>query len=518
MEIVTLKNGLKIIFDENMNMRSASVNIYIGCGSRYEPEKYSGVSHFIEHMLFKGTLHRTCADIAEQMDEIGGRLNAFTTKEYTCVYTQALSYHIETALEVVLDMLLYSSFEEADINTEKGVICEEIGMYEDSPEDVCFDLMCSCIWPGTALGRPIIGSRDTVNHLARNEIISFMRDYYTPDNTVVSVSGKFDRQRIYDIIQKFLGDALHSRHRDEHSVRPLLSESGADLGSKNIGNFAGSHNAGVLKLKELISKRPNKAFEPSAMADLKGKELLNSAEQPIAAAPSCSFTLGGDKNVLSHLPAAYATASFDDICPIFHSGISLYNHDFEQTNLIIAFPGLTVNDEAKYAAALMSSIAGASSSSRLNRRIREELGMAYSIYSFHTSHIGAGVFGVSAGVSDSNQGSVIKETLKILLSLKTGITESELNRAKQQLKASIAMSLESTSSRSSSFGQNLLIDGYVDSEDDVMSKIDAVTLEEVKLITNRIIDIKKVHIAVAGHTETKEFYNEIINDAYKYNY
>ena len=143
------------------------------------------------------------------MDEIGGRLNAFTTKEYTCVYTQALSCHIETALEIVLDMLLYSSFKEADINTEKGVICEEIGMYEDSPEDVCFDLMCSGIWPKSSLGRPIIGNRVSVNSLSRDDITNFMKKYYTPDNMTIAVSGRFDKDRVYKIIEKALGTLRH---------------------------------------------------------------------------------------------------------------------------------------------------------------------------------------------------------------------------------------------------------------------------------------------------------------------
>ena len=504
MEIISLKNGLKIVFDENEHMRSAAVNIYIGCGSRYEPEKYAGVSHFIEHMLFKGTTHRSCTDIAEQMDEIGGRLNAFTTKEYTCVYTQALSCHIETALEIVLDMLLYSSFKEADINTEKGVICEEIGMYEDSPEDVCFDLMCSGIWPKSSLGRPIIGNRVSVNSLSRDDITNFMKKYYTPDNMTIAVSGRFDKDRVYKIIEKALGTLRHEDNEfkeNDISQHKLSSFSVPKLGS--IGNT------------NIMGQIAENTVQPSLCLD--GLDIMPYKSGDISV-QNCTLA-DLCKNAAQHLLSDYAiTAKSSDVFPKFHSSISLYNHDFEQTNLIIAFPGLQVNDEARYAAALMSSIAGASSSSRLNRRIREELGMAYSIYSFHTSHIGAGVFGVSAGVSHDNQGRVIDESLKILLTLKSSITEAELTRSKQQLKSSIAMSLESTSARSSSFGPSLLIDGCGEDEDIVMSKIDAVTLQQIKLIADRIIDINKIHIAVAGQAESEGFYKKIIEKAYKYNY
>lgn len=508
MEAVTLKNGLRIIFDENGHMRSASVNIYIGCGSRYEPVGCEGVSHFIEHMLFKGTQKRSCADIAEQMDEIGGRLNAFTTKEYTCIYTHTLSYHVETALDIMLDMLLFSAFNENDIRTEKGVICEEISMYEDSPEDVCFDLMCAGIWQKSPLGRPIIGSRTSVNRLSRSDITSFMRRYYTPDNMVVSVSGRFDRESVYSLIEKAFA------RFDAAEQKPLsCSEEGAP-GNKAMSLSGVSTDCGSLlhtqsPITSAASQQHGDISHPGNMTDSLHTASCGGGILSEGSPQSARSDIAAD--ALPHFPAPYlGFVSESDLLPEFHYGISLLGRDFEQTNIILAFPGLPVGDDERYTAALMSSIAGASSSSRLNRRIREELGMAYSIYSFHTSHIGAGVFGVSAGVSDANQGSVINETLKLLLSLKSDITQKELHRAKQHLKSSIAMSMESTASRSSSFGHSLLIDGRIEDEDDAMAKIDAVTLDDVKGMAGRIIDLSNVHIAVAGHAESEDFYKSIL--------
>ncbi len=416
MDIITLKNGLRIVFDELDHVRSAAINIYIKCGSGYETADMSGVSHFIEHMLFKGTSHRSSADIAEQMDEIGGRLNAYTSKEYTCVYTQSLSEHTDTAFEIVSDMLLGSVYSDKDIETEKGVICEEIGMYDDSPEDVCSDMLYAGVWPNSALGRTILGARETVNSLSRDKILSYINLHYAPNRMVISVSGKFDRQRMTEDIDKYFGH-----------LKPV----------------------------------------PDTFVDAPGG---------------------------------------------FAGGITLAHRDFEQTNIIIAFEGISALDDMRYPVALMSSVAGGSSSSRLNRRIREELGMAYSIYTFATAHSCAGIFGISAGVSHDNQEKVIDETLSVLKGLKNGISKAELKRIKEQFKSSIVMSMESPGARASNFGHNLMVYDKILDEDMVLNKIDAVTLEEINHAANRLINLNNIHISAAGRTLTEDVYRRIISN------
>ena len=201
--LYTLKNGLRVVLDKNDWVNSISVGVMIQNGSRNESLELNGISHFIEHMMFKGTNKRSAKLIAETIENVGGQLNAYTSKEATCYYIKALSTHLELSLEVLSDMLLNSTFDEKEIEKEKKVVIEEINMNEDNPEDVLYDLHSKAMFSDNSLGYPILGTIDKINKLTRDDIVSFVNEKYTPYNSVISVCGKFDEKELINLIQKY---------------------------------------------------------------------------------------------------------------------------------------------------------------------------------------------------------------------------------------------------------------------------------------------------------------------------
>ena len=198
-----LKNGVRIVTEKLPNVRSISIGIWVGTGSRNEVPHNNGVSHLIEHMLFKGTSNRSAKQIAETMDNIGGQINAFTGKESTCFYTKTLDDHYKIAIDLLSDMFFNSIFSEQNISLEKGVVLEEIGMYQDSLEELVYDVLASSVWKGNSLGYPILGTPKTLDKLDRKSIIDYYKKRYSPENIVVSVAGSFEQEEIVDYIKKY---------------------------------------------------------------------------------------------------------------------------------------------------------------------------------------------------------------------------------------------------------------------------------------------------------------------------
>ncbi|WP_125153723.1 M16 family metallopeptidase [Clostridium rectalis] len=203
--IIRLNNGLRVVLEEIDYVNSVSVGLWVKNGSRNEDEYNNGISHFIEHMLFKGTYNRSSKDIAESVEDLGGQLNAFTGKEATCYYIKILDNHLELALDVISDMLFQSKFSQEDIEKEKGVVIEEINMTEDSPEDVLMDLHSEAIWGKNSIALPILGTIDTINSFYRNKIIDYVSSHYIPENCVLSIAGKFNINSIHKLIEKYFG-------------------------------------------------------------------------------------------------------------------------------------------------------------------------------------------------------------------------------------------------------------------------------------------------------------------------
>ena len=203
--IKKLDNGVKVVLEEIDYVRSISFGIWVRNGSRNEKPEYNGMSHFIEHMLFKGTENRTAKQIAEEMDAVGGQINAYTTKEYTCYHTRVLDKHFDRALDVISDMFLHSRFEQKDIERERNVIIEEINMYEDAPEELVHDSLQEAIWKDSSLGQPILGTVESISKFHTENMKDFFEKRYHTENTIISVAGHFDTEEMFLKLNKTLG-------------------------------------------------------------------------------------------------------------------------------------------------------------------------------------------------------------------------------------------------------------------------------------------------------------------------
>jgi len=229
-----LSNGITIVTERIPQFRSISAGLWFKSGSMYENDDLGGISHFIEHMLFKGTSNRSAKQIADVMDGIGGQLNAFTAKEYTCYYFKVLDEHLETGLDLLSDMLLNSSFEPLEIEKEKGVILEEILMYEDSPEDVAYDLLSNAMFRDHPLSKPILGEQHTLQSFNRDKILSFFHKYYSPESVVISLAGNFDKEQLEDLLQKYFANWKSINANNGNSIPKISFESNVLFRQKDI--------------------------------------------------------------------------------------------------------------------------------------------------------------------------------------------------------------------------------------------------------------------------------------------
>ena len=399
-----LGNGLRIVAEEIKYVNSISIGIWVKTGSRYENALSNGVSHFIEHMLFKGTKNRTAKDIANSIDKIGGQLNAFTSKECTCFYAKVLDSHFDIALDILCDMFLNSSFSEKEIEKEKGVVLEEISMYEDSPEDLVHDIFTQTVWAGNPLGMSILGTEDSLIGLTRKDIINYLKKNYTPENVVISLVGNFDK----------------------------------DFALKRISNAFNDYNS-ANTIRE------------------------NGSE------------------------------------PVFISKNAYKYKDTEQTHICLGFKGLELGSEYTYPLLVMNNIFGGSMSSRLFQKIREEKGLAYSVFSYPSSYIGCGLFSIYAGMNPSQVETVLSIVDNEINELRNNsITSQELYDSKEQLKGNYILGLESTSGRMISIGKSELLLNRIYSPKEIISLIDSVTIDDVRYVINNIFDDKNKGSAVIG--------------------
>lgn len=398
-----LPNGVRIVTEEITSVRSVSMGIWVGAGSRDENSENSGIAHFIEHMMFKGTSKRTAKEIAETLDDVGGQLNAFTSKEYTCYYAKVLDEHIDIAIDLLSDMFFDSSFKEEEIEKEKNVIIEEIKMYEDAPDELVHDIFTTAIWKDHPLGRPIIGTEEIIQKTGRKELLAFRDTHYTADSVVVAVAGNIKHD---EIIKK---------------LTPV---------------FAG-----------MKAREAKRVFTP----------------------------------------------------PVNYNQISVKNKDTEQVHLCVGTPGLSLGHENLYVLHSMNSIFGGGVSSRLFQEIREERGLVYSVYTYHSSYRDAGLFSIYAGLSKNNLETVIslisEETKKLIDS---GITEKELVRAKEQLKGSMFLGLENVSNRMSRLGKSELTMDRIMTVDEIVDKINAVTLEQVLGLVRDMFRPENIAVSAIG--------------------
>lgn len=406
MQLTKLSSGLTIASEHIPHVRTVTIGFWVRCGTFCESENEQGLSHFLEHMFFKGTMNRTARDIVEALDDVGGELNAYTTKEYTCFYAKVIDEHLPIAISVIADMLSKPLFSDADIEREKQIVLEEISLYEDTPDEIIHDLMASTIWPDHPLGRAILGTRDSIGSINRTNLLLFFEKHYVPAGIVIAAAGNVQHDSLLRLL-------------DEHLT----------LGSR----------------------------------------------------PLCE------------VPEAPQ--------PIYLDRFSLFDRATEQLHLSVGFPGLSFRDDNIYSLNVLNNIFGAGMSSRLFQRVREELGLAYSIYSYSAAFASTGYFSIYAGLSAKNAELLVatigEEITRISHEL---VTPEELNRAKQQVKGALIMGLESTANRTSRMGRGLLLLGKATDPEEVIERIESVTAEDVKALAQNIFQPSKVSLCALGPT------------------
>lgn len=375
----------------------------MGVGSRHEDESRSGITHFIEHLLFKGTETRSARDIAESMDAVGGHLNAFTSKECTSFYAKVLDEHLGVALDVLSDMLLHPRFDSGDVDRERGVVLEEIMMYEDTPDELVHDLFAQSLWAGHPLGRAVQGTAASVKNLQRPEIAGYFRERFVPANIVVAAAGNVG----------------HARFVEEVAAR--------------------------------MGMRSSPGLGPVG-------------EEPLAA-PRTVFR----------------------------------EKDIEQVHVCLGAQGLAIDDGRIYDLQVMDNILGGGTSSRLFQRIREEQGLAYSVYAYHGTFRDGGLVGIYLAASPGAVNQALElahDEVRRLIG--EGISPQELARCKEQLKAGLLLSLESTSSRMHHLGKSELFLGRVETPEDIIRRVEAVSAGDVQSLAAHLWESGRLAVAVVG--------------------
>jgi len=407
--ITTLDNGLHIISDEMPNVETASAGVWIDAGARFEAQKVNGVSHMLEHMTFKGTRKRSAQAIAEEIEDVGGHINAYTSRENTAYYAKVLKEDLGLAVDMVADLVQNAVLDNEELERERGVILQEINQAQDTPDDVVFDMFQEACYPDQPLGRPVLGTLDGVGQMPRSDILDYMTDHYRPSGMVLSAAGNFQHDQLID---------LANQHFPQGSA-------------KSIGDTQG--------------------------------------------------------------PAKYVGGDIRE------------SRDIEQVQLLMGFEGFSYHDDDFYAASVLSMLFGGGMSSRLFQEVREKRGLVYSVYSFITAYADGGVFGIYAGTGEKDVKELIPVVCDEIGKLDQNIGADELKRAKAQLKSSVLMSLESTSSRAEQLARQLMIFGRTIPAEEAVAEIEAVDEGAIKRVAARIFTGTPTIAALGPISQVEDF-------------
>ncbi|WP_214826699.1 M16 family metallopeptidase [Exiguobacterium algae] len=392
MEWMTLNNGVRIVIEPIEGARSTSTGVFVKAGTRTESSEEIGISHLIEHMLFKGTTTRSAKEIASFFDELGGSVNAFTSKDHTCYYVKTLDEHAVVAFDVLADMLFQSVFNEDELEKEKRVVLEEIKMYEDTPEDLVHEILADAVYRDDVLAQPILGTEESVLSLTREQIKRYVEKRYSGNQMVVSIAGHVTDELIEAVKSRFAD--IPSGESSKESTRPVL-----------------------------------------------------------------------------------------------YSDKAVKRKDTEQAHLCWNFEAISAKDERLPHLALMNNAIGATMSSRLFQSIREEQGLAYSIYSYYTTFDDHGTFTIYVGTSPDTLEQVEAIMDRELAKLKgEGLTEEEVDKGKRQLKGSLVLGNESSSARMNRNGRNLLLLDEIEPIERVLDKVERIQTEEVNRLIQEVLN------------------------------
>lgn len=412
----TLPGGLRIVTETLPSVRSATFGIWAHVGSRDETPALNGATHYLEHLLFKGTSRRSALDISSSIDAVGGEMNAFTAKEYTCYYARVLDTDLPLAIDVVCDMLTGSLIREEDVNVERGAILEEIAMTEDDPGDCVHDLFAHTMFGDNPLGRPVLGTVDTVNALTADRVRRFYKKHYDPTHLVVAAAGNIDHDKVVD------------------QVRAAFEE------------------AGAFRTPEAVPLAPRE-----------GRRALRATGR-----------------------------------------VEILDRRTEQAHIVLGMPGLARTDERRWALGVLNTALGGGMSSRLFQEVREKRGLAYSVYSYTSGFADCGLFGVYAGCRPSQVHDVLKICRDELDQVAAdGLPDDEIARAVGQLRGSTVLGLEDTGALMNRIGKSELCWGEQMSVDDMLTRIEAVTPDDVRAVARDILG-QRPSLSVIGPLKDKQ--------------
>lgn len=402
----TLENGIRLVVKRMDGLMSVSMGILVGTGAYVESDAEDGISHFIEHMMFKGTKKRSSFRISDEMDRIGAQMNAFTGKDITCYYAKSTTDNAAKAFEILADLFLNSTFPADEMEREKGVIVEEINMNEDTPDDLCLDILGEAYYGKSGYGRNILGTRENVKGFTKKDIKEYMAKRYTPDNIVISMAGNIDISLAEELADKYFSHIKPAK-REERKIEVITA----------------------------------------------------------------------------------------------HSSLMRYK-DIEQVHIALGFPSVKRYDRLYDATQLMNSVLGGSMSSRLFQTVREKLGLAYTVYSYSTAYSDTGMLAVYAGVNADNYLKSVEAIGKCIDDIKKKhISADEFERGKEQMKASSIFSQENTSSQMLIYGKELIYSGRLYDFDERISRINAITIDDVCEAADANFDSSSMAAAVVGKVD-----------------
>jgi len=400
----TLPNGMVVVTETMSHVRSVSIGVWIRNGSRREVTEQNGLAHFMEHMVFKGTERRSAEAIAREMDSIGGMLDVFTSKEQICFNAKVLDEHLPVAFDIISDLCLRPLFDPEDVAKERQVVLEEIKMDLDNPESLLHEIFTRGFWPEHPLGRPILGTPETVRQFSREALQARFKEWFAPDHLLVTAAGNVTHDRVLELVQNEFGHLQSNGGLDRH-------------------------------------------------------------EPPRAQAPL-------------HIER---------------------KKDLEQVHLCLGVPSLPIAHERRFGIAVLNNLLGGGMSSRLFQNIREKRGLAYAVFSEITPYSDAGMLTVYAGTAKETVGEVLDLTVAEFRAMKESpVSEEELRRAKNHLKGSLMLSLESTSSRMSNLARQELYFGRFYSLDEILTSIESVTHEEVQSLAQEFFQPEQISAAIVG--------------------
>ncbi len=404
----TLDNGLRVVSDPMSTVESVSLGIWVGVGTRYEKPEMNGVSHLLEHMAFKGTRRRTATAIAEEIEAVGGHINAYTTCENTAYYVRVLKEDVRLGVDLIADILQNSTMEKDELERERAVILQEIHQANDTPDDVVFDNFQAAAYPDQPLGRQVLGDAGIVGSMDRETIIGYMNDHYNASTMVLAAAGRIDH------------DELASLANDMFSELPE-----GEQATREAANYTG--------------------------------------------------------------------------------GQSVVERELEQAHLLLGFKGVSYQDPDFYASAVLSTLFGGGMSSRLFQEIREKRGLVYSIYSFVSSYSDGGMFGIYAGTGENETAELIPLVCDEIKKMTDNVGADELTRARAQIKASILMTLESSSSRCEQLARQMMVFGRPMPTQEIVANIEAVDADAILHTARRIFDSSLTVTALGPVSKLESF-------------